>query len=76
MGYRNAMDGFRFAGVRCTEMKGGLARLAIDPILSHHRGGGESTAVNGAIIAFLVDCGMGCAVDSLYLGVPVHSTAP
>ena len=68
--YRNAMIGYRFASVRCTEMNGGRALVAIDPILPHHRGGGGSDAVNGAIVAFLFDAGMGCAVDSLYVGVP------
>ena len=68
--YRNASLGLRFAGIRCTEMRGGRAVVEIDPILPHHRGGGGSDAVNGAIMAFLFDAGMGCAVDSLFLGAP------
>lgn len=49
-------------------MAAGQGAVAIEPILPHHRGGGGSDAVNGAIMASLFDCGMGCAVDSLYLG--------
>lgn len=67
---RNEHSLFRFAGFRCTLMEGGRGAVAIDPVLPHHRGGGGSVAVNGAILASLFDCAMGCAVDSLYLGVP------
>lgn len=54
-------------------MKDGRSIVAIDPILPHHRGGGGSEAVNGAIIAYLFDCGMGAACDSLWLGVPIEN---
>ncbi len=69
--HRNSIEVFRYAGFRCTRMEGGRGTVVIDPVLAHHRGGAGSDAVNGAIMAYLFDCALGCAVDSLYLGVPV-----
>jgi acyl-coenzyme A thioesterase PaaI-like protein len=68
---RNQIEVIRFAGIRATLMEAGRGQAVIDPILPHHRGGGSSDAVNGAIIAYLFDVGMGVALDSLYLGVPL-----
>jgi acyl-coenzyme A thioesterase PaaI-like protein len=68
---RNQHEVFRFAGFRATVMEAGRGVVVIDPILPHHRGGGGSDAVNGAILAYLFDCGMGVALDSLYLGAPM-----
>jgi acyl-coenzyme A thioesterase PaaI-like protein len=52
-------------------MEAGRGVVVIDPILPHHRGGGGSDAVNGAILAYLFDCGMGVALDSLFVGAPL-----
>lgn len=69
--HRNQIEPFRYAGFTCTRMDSGRGTIVIEPILSHHRGGGGSDAVNGAMMAYLIDCTMGCAIDSLYLGAPV-----
>lgn len=48
------------------EASRGIVR--IEPIPHRHSGGAGSDSANGAILAYLFDCAMGCAVDSLYLG--------
>ncbi len=63
---------FRLAGLRVVTMEAGKASVSIDPLLPAHRGGGSSNAVNGAILAYLLDCAMGMACQSLYLGVPAE----
>lgn len=72
-----AMPALQFANLRVLHMAEGRADLVIDPILPEHRGGASSAAVNGALIAYLLDVVMGAACESLYLGVSrlEHRTA-
>ncbi|HEY8340663.1 MAG TPA: PaaI family thioesterase [Egibacteraceae bacterium] len=72
-----AMPALKFANLRILHMEKGRADLVIDPILPEHRGGSTSEAVNGALIAYLLDVVMGAACESLYLGAPrlKHRTA-
>ena len=64
---------FRLAGLRVVAMEAGRASVIIDPLLPHHRGGGSSEAVNGAMLSYLLDCAMGMASQSLYLGAPLDA---
>lgn len=50
-------------GIVVTDVTDGGATLAID-VQPHHRGGGGTSAVNGAVISALVDAAAGAAVAS------------
>jgi uncharacterized protein (TIGR00369 family) len=56
---------FAWAGLRIVEAHGGHAVLELD-VQDHHRGGGGSEAVNGAIAAYGFDCALGTASASTW----------
>lgn len=48
----------RWAGLRLVESRPGYARLELE-VQPHHRGGGGTLAVNGAILAYMADVSTG-----------------
>jgi acyl-coenzyme A thioesterase PaaI-like protein len=55
----NAHPGMRHMGARADFSDPQAVRVTIDPLESHHRGGLSSAAVNGAVIAGLIDVAIG-----------------
>lgn len=69
----NAKPYMAWTGARLVLAEGGRSRLEL-PVQDHHRYGGETEAVNGAILAYLHDVLQGAAVRSL-LGEEVKAIA-
>lgn len=61
----NSRSLFAWAGIRIVEAHAGRATLELD-VADHHRGGGGSEAVNGAIVAYACDCALGTASASTW----------
>lgn len=56
---------FEWAGIRIVEARDGRSVLELE-VEPHHRGGGGSEAVNGAIVAYGFDCALGTASASTW----------
>lgn len=54
----NEMPYIRWAGLRFTEVGSGYSRMELR-VAPHHRGGGGTAAVNGGILAYMVDISAG-----------------
>jgi uncharacterized protein (TIGR00369 family) len=61
----NAKPYTQWAGIRIVEASGGTSLLELD-VQDHHRGGGGTESVNGAIMAYLHDILQGAAVRSAW----------
>jgi uncharacterized protein (TIGR00369 family) len=55
----------RWAGLRVIQAKDGFAEIELT-VGDHHRGGGRTSAVNGAIQAYTHDVIQGVAISSLF----------
>lgn len=69
----NALPWMRWAGARILSAEDGAVRLEL-AIADHHRGGGSTPAINGAIVAYLHDVAGGAAVRSKAGDVPAIAT--
>lgn len=54
---------FTWMGLEIIEAKADYAKLRL-PVQEHHRGGGGTAAVNGGVLAYMLDGVMGVAVHS------------
>lgn len=54
---------FNWMGMRVLDAAAGRGRLVLD-VQDHHRGGGGTAAVNGGVLAYLLDAVVGLAVHS------------
>lgn len=54
----------RWSGLRVTQAGGGAACVELT-VADHHRGGGGTRAINGAILAYMHDIVQGVAISSL-----------
>lgn len=54
---------FEWMGMRVIEAADGRGRLVLD-VQDHHRGGGGTSAVNGGVLAYMLDAVVGLAVHS------------
>lgn len=54
---------FQWMGMRVIEAADGRGRLVLD-VQEHHRGGGGTVAVNGGVLAYMLDAVVGLAVHS------------
>jgi uncharacterized protein (TIGR00369 family) len=54
---------FAWAGIEIIEALDGVSRVELK-VEDHHRGGGGTEAVNGAICAYVLDCALGVACAS------------
>lgn len=54
---------FHWMGMRVIEAADGRGRLVLD-VQDHHRGGGGTVAVNGGVLAYMLDAVVGVAVHS------------
>lgn len=54
---------FSWMGMRVLDAAEGRGRLVLD-VQDHHRGGGGTTAVNGGVLAYMLDAVVGLAVHS------------
>lgn len=61
----NGRPVFEWAGLEIVHAVGGEATVILH-VEAHHRGGGGSSAINGAIAAYLFDCSLGTASASLW----------
>lgn len=57
------MPFFSWMGMRVVEAGGGRGRIVLD-VGDHHRGGGGTNAINGGVLAYLLDAVVGVAVHS------------
>lgn len=54
---------FSWMGLRVEEAANGSGRVVLD-VQDHHRGGGGTVAVNGGVLAYMLDAVVGVAVHS------------
>lgn len=54
---------FKWMGMRVLDAKAGRGRLVLD-VQDHHRGGGGTVAVNGGVLAYMLDAVVGLAVHT------------
>ncbi|MGB0955182.1 MAG: PaaI family thioesterase [Panacagrimonas sp.] len=54
---------FKWMGMRVLDAADGRGRLVLD-VQEHHRGGGGTVAVNGGVLAYMLDAVVGLAVHS------------
>lgn len=61
----NAASFLLWAGMRITAAAEGRAAIELQ-VQEHHRGGGGTSAVNGGILAYMLDTVLGAAAHSLW----------